>query len=176
MASGLVFIHHVPSGLISHVEWTLAGVCGQSPEISWTFSKEANFGTASFEGSDEAGSILASAFMNLKQLVFEVIQYPNGPESGHRWSFTPELGMFHSATDAAGNLLFGENQIRVAMERGGQNPLRLQAELRRLLGQAWDDELEQYRERELVMRAEGNDGIVSTEAKRVANGQNIRPL
>jgi hypothetical protein len=64
--------------------------------------------------------------------------------------------------------------LRLAMERSGSNALRIQAELRRLLGQVWDDELEPLRE--LIGGAEGNHGVVSAEAERVAYGQNLRPL
>ncbi|CAB4637102.1 unannotated protein [freshwater metagenome] len=111
--------------------------------------------------------------MNLKQLTFEVIEHPGSQFSGARWSFTPSLGMFHSPTDDAGNLVVNENQLRFAMEKAGSNALKLQAEIRKLLGQAWDDELEPFRE--LVGGAEGNHGIMSAEAERVAYSQNIRP-
>jgi hypothetical protein len=82
--------------------------------------------------------------------------------------------MFSCSTDEAGNLVINENQLRHSMERAGSNALKLQAELRRLLGQAWDDELENYRE--LIGGAESNHGVVTAEAERVSYGQNIRPL
>lgn len=82
--------------------------------------------------------------------------------------------MFSCATDEAGNLVVNENQIRHSMEKAGSNVLKLQAELRKLLGQAWDDELENYRE--LIGGAESNYGVVTAEAERVSYSQNIRPL
>jgi hypothetical protein len=179
MAKGLVFIHQAPAALIPHVEWTLAGISANPADIHWHKSVNVElsyWGVASYSGDRESGSTLASAFMNLKQLIFEITQERSASDPGYRWSFTPQLGMFQSSTDDAGNLLVSENQIRAAMERSGPNPLKLQRELRKLIGQSWDDELEQFRERVLVIGTEGNDGIVSAEAEGITNRQNIRSL
>ena len=175
MSDGLVLIHLAPSSLLTHVEWTISGISGSPTKLNWVAdeSKPTFFRSAvSFNCSNDLAATLASAFMNLKQLSFEVIhQQAHG---GSRWSFTPALGMFSCATDEAGNLVVNENQLRNSMEKAGSNPLKLQAELRRLLGQAWDDELESYRE--LIGGAESNHGIVTAEAERVSYSQNIRPL
>ena len=175
MSDGLVLIHLAPSSLLTHVEWTISGISGNPTKLNWVAdeSKPTFFRSAvSFNCSSDQAATLASAFMNLKQLSFEVIhQQAHG---GSRWSFTPALGMFSCATDEAGNLVVNENQLRNSMEKAGSNPLKLQAELRRLLGQAWDDELESYRE--LIGGAESNHGIVTAEAERVSYSQNIRPL
>jgi hypothetical protein len=177
MSHGLVFIHQAPSALLTHIEWTIAGVSGNPANLDWQKHTHAESGfraESEWSGASDAGSILASSFMNLKQITFEVIQYPDESGSGFRWSFTPSLGMYSSATDSAGNLVISENQIRAAMEAAGANALKLQAELRKLLGQAFDDELESFRE--LVGGPESNNGVVSTEAERIGYGQNIRPL
>lgn len=177
MSSGLVLIHQAPSSLLPHIEWTIAGVSQDPSEMFWSESdqKPSTFrARASFRGASGSGAILAAAFMNLKQITFEVIQDADKSGTGSRWSFTPSLGMFHCTTDEAGNLLVNENQIRRAMEIAGSNALKLQAELRKLIGQAFDDELENYRE--LVGGAESNHGIVTAKAERVAYSQNVRPL
>jgi hypothetical protein len=177
MSEGTVFIYRAPAHLLSHIEWTLAGISGQPAVIRWVANDEpkTTFRSAvAFFGPLDAYATLASAFMNLKQLTFEVLMHPAAGRSGSRWSFTPELGMFHCATDEAGNIVVGENRIRLAMEVAGSNALKLQAELRKILGQAFDDELEPLRE--LVGGAESNHGVVSTEAERVAYSQNVRPL
>ena len=175
MSDGLVLVHLAPSSLLAHVEWTITGISGTPTKLNWVpdESKPTIFrGSVSLNCTSQEAATLASAFMNLKQLSFEVIhQHSYG---GSRWSFTPSLGMFSCSTDEAGNLVVNENQIRHATERAGSNPLKLQAELRRLLGQAWDDELETYRE--LVCGTESNYGVVTAEAERVTYGQNIRPL
>jgi hypothetical protein len=175
MSEGLVLMHRAPSALLTHVEWTISGITGNPTKINWIKEDSTGsifHGSVAIDCSLNDCATLASAFMNLKQLSFEVIH--QSELSGARWSFTPSLGMFHCATDEAGNLVVGENQLRSSMEKAGANILKLQAELRKLLGQAWDDELEPYRE--LIGGAEGNHGVVSAEAERVSYGQNIRPL
>ena len=175
MSEGLVLIHRAPSALLTHVEWTISGITGNPTKINWIKDESPDSvfrGSVALDCGLNDGATLASAFMNLKQLSFEVIH--QSALAGARWSFTPSLGMFHCATDEAGNLVVGENQLRASIEKAGSNILKLQAELRKLLGQAWDDELEPYRE--LIGGAESNHGIVSAEAERVSYGQNIRPL
>ena len=177
MSEGLVFLHLAPSALLTHVEWTISGISGNPTKINWVQNDSGlpTFrGVCSFSGPADSAETLASAFMNLKQLSFEVVRQQSSGSNGARWSFTPSLGMFHCATDEAGNLVVNENQLRLAMERAGSNALKLQAEIRKLLGQAWDDELEPFRE--LVGGAEGNHGVVSAEAERITYGQNFRPL
>jgi hypothetical protein len=175
MSNGLVLIHCAPSSLLTHVEWTISGISGNPTKLNWVSdeSKPTMFrSSASLKCSSEEAATLASAFMNLKQLSFEVIhQHAHG---GTRWCFTPALGIFSCATDEVGNLVVNENQIRHSMEKAGSNALKLQAELRKLLGQAWDDELESSRE--LIGGTESNHGVVTAEAERVSYSQNIRPL
>ncbi len=175
MSEGLVLIHRAPVALLTHVEWTISGITGNPTKINWSQedSSDSIFrGSVAIDCSLNECATLASALMNLKQLIFEVVH--QSALSGARWSFTPNLGMFHCATDEAGNLLVGENQLRASMDKAGSNILKLQAELRKVLGQAWDDELEPYREP--IGGAESNHGVVAAEAERVSYGQNIRPL
>jgi len=175
MSEGLVLIYRAPSSLLTHVEWTISGISGNPTKINWIKDESSDSvfrGSVAVDCGLNDGATLASAFMNLKQLSFEVIH--QSALAGARWSFTPSLGMFHCATDEAGNLVVGENQLRASIEKAGSNILKLQAELRKLLGQAWDDELEPYRE--LIGGAESNHGVMSAEAERVSYGQNIRPL
>lgn len=177
MSEGLVFLHLAPSALLSHVEWTISGISGNPTKINWVQNDSplpTSRGVCTFSGPANSAETLASAFMNLKQLSFEILQHPGISAAGARWSFTPSLGIFHCATDGVGNLVVNENQLRIAMERAGSNAMKLQSEIRKLLGQAWDDELEPFRE--LVGGAEGDHGVVSAEAERVTYGQNIRPL
>ena len=64
---------------------------------------------------------------------------------GARWSFTPDLGIFHATTDAAGNIMVSEDRIRYAYETAAGNPLLVINELSLALGEAWDEELEPFR-------------------------------
>jgi hypothetical protein len=176
MSKGLVFIHQAPSALLTHVEWTLSGICGNPVTINWQSLPahlQGSRGIAAWEGPEGSGAILATSFMNLKQLSFEVIQQDSLEVSGFRWSYTPKLGMFSSTTDEAGNILVSENQLRSIVDSCGSNGLKLQAELRKVLGQAFDDELEQYRE--LFDGSESNNSVVPSETKRVGNRQYVGP-
>jgi hypothetical protein len=177
MSKGLVFIHQAPSALLAHIEWTISGVCGAPIIISWHALPAPGKGfraLALWEAPAGAGAVLATSFMNLKQISFEVIQQDSPDIAGYRWSYTPTLGMFSSATDEAGNILVSENQLRHIVDSCGSNGLKLQAELRKVLGQAFDDELESYRE--LFDGAESNNSVVTSETERVSYGQNVRPL
>jgi hypothetical protein len=177
MSKGLVFIHQAPVALLSHIEWTISGVCEAPITISWHALSEPKQGYRAlvhWEGPEGSGAVLATSFMNLKQLAFEVIEQDSPETPGYRWSYTPALGMFSSATDEAGNILVSENQLRFIVDGCGSNGLKLQAELRKVLGQAFDDELESYRE--LFDGSESNNSVVTAEAERVSYGQNVRPL
>jgi hypothetical protein len=177
MSKGLVFIHQAPSALLNHIEWTISGVCGAPITIGWHVLPAPLHGYRAlvpWEGPEGSGAVLATSFMNLKQLTFEVIQQDSLDVPGYRWSYTPNLGMFSSATDEAGNILVSENQLRFIIDSCGSNGLKIQAELRKVLGQAFDDEIESYRE--LFDGAESNNSVVTAETERVSYSHNVRPL
>ena len=177
MSSCLVLIHKAPGPLLQHIEWTISGITQEQVALGWIANSDVTGTYRSsykFQGQLDAGATLASAFMNLKQITFEIVQDPADGVLGSRWSFTPNLGIFRGSIDEAGNLVVSENQLRYAMELAGPNALKLQAEIRRLLGQVFDDELEGYRE--LIGGSESNYGVVTAEAEGIAYRQNVRPL
>jgi hypothetical protein len=47
--------------------------------------------------------------------------------------------------DIHGNVVVSEDRVRMAMEVGRDDPLRMRNELELALGQAWDEELEPFR-------------------------------
>jgi hypothetical protein len=98
-----------------------------------------------WEGAPGSGAAIASALRGWEHLRYEVTQDPTAGADGARWMHTPDLGIFYSQTDTAGNLVIPEDRIRYAMEVAGSNALELHRELRVALGQAWDDELESFR-------------------------------
>ena len=87
------------------------------------------------------GARLTSALRGWAHLRYEVTEEASHGADGARWSHTPELGIFHAATDVHGNVVVPEDRIRAALEHAG-DPARLRVELDLALGQAWDDELE----------------------------------
>ena len=59
-----------------------------------------------------------------------------------RYSYTPTLGFFSAVTSASGEVLVSEARLRDAMERAAAQGLDLAEEIDKLLGRAWDEELE----------------------------------
>ena len=145
---GLLFVHSTPSALCPHIEWAVEGVLGVSPNVSWT-PQPAQPGTyraeLPWEGPKGAGARLASAFLGWNRIRFEVTQDAVPGVEGHRWSFTPELGIFHAATTPSGDITLGEELVKlaIAQDATGEKPLRIA--LDELLGTPWDEELEVFR-------------------------------
>lgn len=64
---------------------------------------------------------------------------------GERYSSTPELGIFHAVTGMHGDILIPEDRLRAALARSARGETDLEAEIAKLLGKPWDDELEPFR-------------------------------
>jgi hypothetical protein len=64
---------------------------------------------------------------------------------GERFSSTPDLGIFHAVTGVHGDILIPEDRLRSALLRARMGEGSLEAEITRLLGKPWDDELEPFR-------------------------------
>src|SRR2546423_1825944 len=93
-----------------------------------------------------AGAI-ASALAGWNRLRFEVTEDSSPGCDGVRHCYTPDLGLFTAATGANGDIMVSENRLRSVMllaERGGATA-SLEDELGRLLGTAWDNELQPFR-------------------------------
>jgi hypothetical protein len=92
-----------------------------------------------------AGEI-ASALAGWNRLRFEVTEDSTPGCDGVRHCYTPELGIFTAVTAANGDVVVPEGRLRSALalasRQGGRS---LEDELDRLLGTAWDHELEPFR-------------------------------
>lgn len=147
-AHGVIHIHSCPLALAAHVEWTIAHVLGQPPELKWSAQPfDENSVRASITWSGRAGfaAQFASALRGWEQTRFEVWESTGVDRDGVRYAHTPELGIFFSLTDAAGNAMVGEDRIRYAVAVANGDIDELEHELSLALGTAWDDELEPYR-------------------------------
>jgi hypothetical protein len=141
-AQGMGFIHSAPRALLPHLEWTIGRVFGYPVPLRWLPISPDQFRTEfHWQGDNSSGANLTSELMGWQSLRFEVTQHD------HRWSFTPHLGIFHSDTDEAGNVLVSEFRLKAALEQAGSNAIELQRLMRHLIGQPWDEELEPYRTR-----------------------------
>ena len=144
---GGLFVHSAPRALCPPVEWAAGNALGARVSLDWT-PQPAGPGfyraELSWQAEPGSGARLASALRGWAHLRYEVTEEPSAGVDGSRWSHTPELGIFHAATDVHGNVVVPEDRIRAALEHAA-DPERLRAELDLALGQAWDDELEPFR-------------------------------
>ena len=145
---GVLFVHAAPSALCPHVEWAAAGVLGVRVNLAWT-PQPAAPGTYRSEMSWQAdpgtGARLASALRGWQLLRYEVTEEPSAGYEGARYSYTPDLGVFHAVTGPHGDLMIPEDRVRAAVLKAAAGEVDLEQELGRLLGTAWDAELEPFR-------------------------------
>lgn len=147
LARGVLLVHSAPRALCPHIEWAAGGVLGVRLSLDWTDQPAAPGmfrAEASWQGVQGTGARLTSALRGWAHLRYEVTEEASHGADGSRWSHTPELGIFHAATDVHGNTVVPEDRIRAALEHG-DDLVRLRQELDLALGQAWDDELEPFR-------------------------------
>lgn len=91
-----------------------------------------------------AGAI-TSALAGWNRLRFEVTEEASPGCDAIRYSYTPNLGIFSATTSANGDVLVAEGRLRAALALGASGTSVLEKELERLLGTAWDHELEPFR-------------------------------
>lgn len=172
MTRGVVFVHSAPAALCPHVEWAVAGVLGSAatgsvrgargaaaagggagagdrPVMGWT-PQPAQPGTfraeLSWSGEPGTASRIASALRGWEHLRFEVTEEPSPTAEGARYSGTPSLGIFHAVIGLHGDIMVPEDRLRAALLDTAGELSDLRASVDALLGKAWDDELEPFRQ------------------------------
>ena len=88
---------------------------------------------------------IASALRGWNHLRFEVTEDPTPGSEGTRFSYTPELGVFHAVTGLHGDILIPEDRLKAAVVKAALGDTTLLGEIDKLLGKPWDDELETFR-------------------------------
>ncbi|MEV6420652.1 DUF3145 domain-containing protein [Streptomyces sp. NPDC051662] len=145
---GVLYIHSAPRAMCPHIEWAVAGVLGLRVQLDW-IRQPASPGTwraeVSWKGRAGTASTIASALRGWQMLRFEVTAEPCATAEGERYSATPDLGIFHAVTGMHGDILIPEDRLRAALARSQQGETQLEAEVAKLLGKPWDDELEPFR-------------------------------
>jgi hypothetical protein len=145
---GVLYVHSAPSALCPHVEWAVGGVLGAPVHPVWT-PQPAQSGSYRSEISwtGEAGSAaaIASALRGWNHLRFEITEEPTTVTEGARFSFTPDLGVFHAVTGLHGDIMIPEDRLKAAVVKAALGEVSLVGEIDRLLGKPWDDELETFR-------------------------------
>ena len=146
-AQGVLYIHSAPPALCPHIEWAVAGVIGAPVDLPWV-GQPAAPGTLRAELSWEAhpgtAGEVTSALAAWNRLRFEVTEDASDGCDGVRHSYTPTLGLFTAVTSGNGDILIPEGRLRAALTMSSTDS-SLRSEMDRLLGRAWDEELDAFR-------------------------------
>jgi Protein of unknown function (DUF3145) len=145
---GVLYVHSAPSALCPHIEWAVGGVLGSAVNPSW-IPQPAQPGTyrteLSWQADSGSGASIASALRGWNHLRFEVTEDPTATTEGQRYSYTPDLGVFHAMTGVHGDILIPEDRLKAAVVKAVLGDTTLLVEIDKLLGKPWDDELETFR-------------------------------
>ncbi|WP_415003412.1 DUF3145 domain-containing protein [Aeromicrobium sp.] len=147
-ARGVVFIHSAPSALCPHVEWAINSALSGEVTMSWQpqpaepGSYRAEF---SWRGPAGSGAAIASALQGWDLLRFEVTEDATAYYEGSRYSYVPELGLFHGVMGVHGDLMITEDRLKAVRAVAANGEADLNEALDALLGVPWDAELEAFR-------------------------------
>ena len=149
-AQGVLYVHSAPPALCPHIEWAVAGIVGAPVGLPWSGQSAAPGALRAeltWQAHPGTAGAIASALAGWNRLRFEVTEDSSPGCDGVRHCYTPDLGLFTAVTGANGDIMISENRLRSIMlltERGGATA-SLEDELGKLLGTAWDNELEPFR-------------------------------
>jgi hypothetical protein len=146
-ARGVLYVHSCPPALCPHVEWAVSGVLGVPVTLSWT-AQPALPGTlraeCNWRGKPGTAGQIAAAMKSWTQLRVEVTEEPSVGCDGERYALAPDLGLFRTTVSVTGDLMIGEDRLR-ALLATATDGVALAHGLDRLLGTAWDEDLEPFR-------------------------------
>jgi hypothetical protein len=146
-ARGVLYVHSAPPVLCSHIEWAVAGVVGAPVSMPWIGQPAAPGSLRAeldWQASPGSSGAITSALAGWNRLRFEITEDATPGCDGVRYCYTPDLGTFMAVTAADGDIVIPENRLRAALTLAGAGA-SLEAHLDRLLGTAWDNELEPFR-------------------------------
>ena len=145
---GVLYVHSAPSALCPHVEWAVGGVFGMPASLDWIPQpvERASYRTEyDWSGPTGTAAKLASALKGWQRLRFEVTEEATSGTEAERYSYTPDLGIFHAITGIHGDIMIPEDRIKQAVVNDALGTKELVDSLDELLGRPWDDELEPFR-------------------------------
>ena len=145
---GVIYVHSAPSALCPHIEWALGGVLGNAVSLEWTPQPaQAGAYRAEFSwlGIPGTAAAVASALRGWNHLRFEITEEPTPSTEGARYSYTPDLGVFHAVTGMHGDIMIPEDRLKAAVMKSSTGQTTLENEISALLGRPWDDQLETFR-------------------------------
>jgi hypothetical protein len=149
-AHGVLYVHSAPPALCPHIEWAIAGIVGAPVGIPWVGQPAAPGALRAeltWQARPGTAGAIASALAGWNRLRFEVTEDSSTGCDGLRHCYTPGLGLFSAVTGANGDIMVSEDRLRSVMMLASQGAASgsLEDELGRLLGTAWDNELEPFR-------------------------------
>jgi hypothetical protein len=126
----------------------VGGVLGVAVSLDWT-PQPAQPGSyraeLSWTGAAGSAAAVASAVRGWNHLRFEITEEPTSASEGTRFSYTPELGVYHAVTGMHGDIMIPEDRLKAAVVKAALGDTTLLNEIDKLLGKPWDDELETFR-------------------------------
>ena len=144
---GVVYVHSAPLAVVPHVEWAIARVLGAPVRLEWSAQpadRSSRRAECSWAGKPGTGAEFAAALRGWPMLRFEVTEEPSAGFDGERFMHVPGRGLFRAAVGISGELMITEGQVRGVLAQGWSGEQITHA-LERMLGSAWDAELEPYR-------------------------------
>jgi hypothetical protein len=91
------------------------------------------------------GARIASSLLAFGQVRYEVTEDPSAGHEGERFAATPELGLFRASIGAHGDVMVHEDRLRSLLVQSTATGESVAEDIRRLIGQPWDEELEAFR-------------------------------
>ena len=146
---GVVQIHSAPSALCPHIEWAVGGAIDMPVRLAWSPQPAARAhyrAEYAWTGPVGASAKLASALKGWQRLRFEVTEQAAAHSEALRYSYTPALGLFHATVGPHGDVMIHEQRLKAAIAREALGGRSLHQAVDDLLGTAWDDELEVFRQ------------------------------
>jgi hypothetical protein len=146
--NGVLYVHSAPPALCPHIEWAVAGILGMPVNMAWSGQPAAPGALCAgldFAARPGTSGAITSALAGWNRLRFEITEDASPGCDGVRYCYTPELGIFSATTSANGDVMVPEDRLRAVMSLCAATGSPLESELAKLLGAAWDNELEPFR-------------------------------
>lgn len=144
---GVVYVHSCPPAVCPHVEWAISRVLSTPVRLQWTaqpVDPSTQRAECAWSGRRGTGTELAAALRQWAMTRFEVTEEPSPGVDGERIMYVPGRGVFRAAMSANGDILVPEDRLRALLSQATAEH-SLAHGVERLLGTAWDAELEPYR-------------------------------
>ncbi len=144
---GVLFVHSTKRALCPHLEWAVSDVLGTHVSLDWLPQPVLPGhvrSEVSWQGVPGTAAKLVSALRQFKTVRYEVAEEPGKGAEGERFAVTPDLGVFRATMGPHGDIMVHEDRIR-AIVAATDDPAELREGLERILGAAWDAELEPFR-------------------------------